>query len=91
MARRLDLGDIEFEDYEKPSRCDICNGALKYSGLGEYVCNECGSVQYDDYGKVRIYLEKNPGATLYRVENETGVSAKIIRSLVRDGKFDLRA
>ena len=89
-------GEIDFdkllreEEYNKPVKCSKCGKLLTYYGLGEYKCEACGFTEYDDYGLVRAYIEKNPGATIAQVERATGVSQKIINSLVRRGKLDIK-
>ena len=90
MANKLNLDDLLYEEYDKPVTCEKCGGGLDYLGLGEYACNDCGNHQFDDYGKVRLYLEKNPKATVYKVEAATGVSIRVIHALIRDGKFELK-
>lgn len=82
-------GLIREPDMNKPSFCSKCGCPLTYKGLGEYVCDSCGFHEFDDYGKVRIYLEKHPGATIVQVETGTGVSQKVINQLVEAGKFTI--
>ena len=75
---------------------------LVYKGLGEYRCEECGESEYDDYGKVRSYLEKHKGANVSRsylekhkganvsdISIETGVSRKSIRQMVKENRFEV--
>lgn len=91
------INDINMEgllrdtEYNVPVRCSKCGSMLKYVGVGEYKCEACGFTEYDDYGLVRAYLEKNPGSTAVQVENATGVSQKTIANMVRSGKLELRA
>lgn len=87
-------GEVNFEgllretDYEIPVNCGKCGSRLKYVGLGEYKCENCKETVFDDYGKVRTFLEKNPGANGIQVERATGVSRKVIATLIRKGKLD---
>ena len=60
-----------------------------FKGVGEYRCEECKAVDYDDYGKVRLYIEEHPGANAAQVEDNTGVSQKIIRRLLKDGRIEV--
>ena len=55
-------GLLRNDPYNVPVRCSKCGKMLKYMGVGEYKCEACGFTEYDDYGLVRSYLEKNPGA-----------------------------
>ena len=43
-------------DIFRPTICKSCGGVMVYKGLGEYQCEECGQMDYDDYGKGRNYL-----------------------------------
>jgi len=78
---------IREEEYSKPIRCSKCGKMLKYIGVGEYKCEACGFTEYDDYGLVRSFLEKNPGANIMQVETATGVTKKTINGLVKSGKL----
>ena len=75
------------EGYRKPVCCSKCGKLLTYKGVGEYKCDACGFTEYDDYGLVRAYLEKNPGATMVQVETATKVPKKTLNAFVREGKF----
>lgn len=75
------------DDYNKPEKCSKCGGRMKYTGLGEYKCEGCGIVDYDDYGKVRVFLEKNPGANIVQTEAMTGVPQRLIKQMIKEGKF----
>ncbi|MCR5357346.1 MAG: hypothetical protein K6E63_08065 [Lachnospiraceae bacterium] len=88
----------EFNDRETrsvipgmPVRCTECEGQLKYRGLGQYVCTDCGNIEMDDYGKVRYYLEKHPGANQRDVSIATGVPAARIRQLLLDERIEITA
>ena len=74
-----------------PVRCSECEGKLKYRGLGQYVCEDCGHVEMDDYGKVRAYLEEHPGAMQRDVSIATGVPTARIRQLLLDERIEISA
>lgn len=75
---------------DRPVNCSKCGSFLKYQGLGEYRCEDCGYREYDNYGKVRAFLEKNPGASVVQVEAATKVPQKIVYQLVTEGKLEIR-
>jgi len=75
---------------DKPVNCSKCGSFLTYKGLGEYICDSCGFREYDNYGKVRAYLEKNPGANVIQVEAATKVPQKIVYQFVTEGKLEIR-
>ena len=77
------------EQYHVPQVCKECGGVMVFKGVGEYHCEECSAVDYDDYGKVRLYIEEHPGANAAQVEDNTGVTQKIIRRLLKDGRIEV--
>lgn len=72
-----------------PRQCVKCGGVMIFKGLGEYQCEDCGELAYDDYGKVRAYIEEHKGATAAQVEEAVGVSQKTIRYLLREGRLEV--
>ncbi len=77
------------DDYHIPRVCEECGGVMVFKGVGEYHCEDCGKVEYDDYGKVRLFLEKKPGANAVEVEKETGVSQKTIRQMLKESRLQV--
>lgn len=75
--------------YDRPFICSKCGGDLIFKGVGEYHCEKCNGVEYDDYGKVRLYLEKNKGANVMQIEEATGVSKKAINQMVKEERFEV--
>jgi len=78
-----------FDVYHVPRLCKDCGGVMIYKGVGEYRCEDCNYLDYDDYGKVRLYIERHRGATAMEIESYTGVSQRIIRKLLRDGRIEI--
>lgn len=74
-----------------PTYCEDCGGVMIFKGVGEYRCEDCGSLEYDDYGKVRNYIEKHPGATSAQVSAETGVSQKSIMAMLKEERLEIAA
>ena len=74
-----------------PTFCAKCGGVMVFKGVGEYKCEDCGNLDYDDYGKVRNYIEKNPGATSAQTSAETGVSQKSIRGMLKEERLEIAA
>ena len=67
---------FETNQYNAPKKCELCEGHMVFKGIGEYACEDCGVKAYDDYGKVRLYVESHRGANAAEIENQTGVSQK---------------
>ncbi len=67
---QVSLKDFERALYKRKisdHRCKDCGGRVSYSIVeGSYTCQECGSVEKDNYGKIKDMLERNPA--LSRIE-----------------------
>lgn len=84
------LEQFDHINLNKPVKCEKCDCEnIKYNGIGEYECEECKFVMYDDYGKVRNYIEEHPGATATDVSLAVGVSKEKIRRLLREDKIQI--
>lgn len=75
--------------YHVPRTCRECGGVMIFKGVGEYHCEDCGFVDYDDYGKVRMYIEDHKGATAAEIEKEVGVAQRTVRRLLKDGRLEI--
>ncbi len=73
----------------RPTLCKSCEGIMVYCGLGEYRCEECGLTEFDDYGKVRDYLEHHHGANVAEISDATGVTHKSIRDMIKENRFEV--
>lgn len=60
-----------------------------YKGIGEYECEDCRDLAYDDYGMTRNYIETHPGANTAQISANTGVSQKSIRNMLKEGKLEV--
>lgn len=78
------------DPYHSPIRCEACGGtALTFMGVGEYRCNRCKALQYDDYGKARNYIETHKGATAAEIAFATGVEQKVINTMLREERLEI--
>lgn len=84
-AEKIDL----MNQYNIPRVCTKCGGVMVFKGVGEYHCEDCGDVAYDDYGKVRLYIEEHKGATAAQIESAIGVSQRTIRKLLKEGRLEV--
>ena len=83
----LKLRDADI--YHRPVLCEKCGGLMIFKGVGEYQCEDCKFVAYDDYGKTRLYIEKHRGATAAEVELHTGVAQKTIRQMLKENRLEI--
>lgn len=79
----------EVNTYNRPTYCAECGGVMVFKGVGEYQCEECGILAYDDYGKARNYLEEHTGATSAQVSEATGVSQRAIREMLKESRLEI--
>lgn len=75
--------------YHIPRKCKICGGFMIYEGIGEYSCEDCKAIDYDDYGKVRRYIETHRGANATEIEAATGVTRRTIRKMLEDSRIQI--
>lgn len=80
---------MELNEYHRPKVCTVCGGIMVFKGVGEYQCEECKSLDYDDYGKVRLYIEGHKGATASEIEAATGVKQRTIRNMLKEGRLEV--
>ena len=70
-----------------PTSCPRCRNKLEYRGEGEYRCKACGHKVYDDYGKIKRYINEHGTAPIVDLSKATGVPQEIIELLIEKGKF----
>ena len=83
------MNSWELDYYERAYTCEKCGNDMIFKGVGEYQCEKCNHIMYDDYGKVRLYIETHRGATAAEVESNTGVSQKAIRRMLRESRLEI--
>lgn len=76
-------------NYNRPYVCQACGGMMVFKGVGEYQCEDCSELAYDDYGKARNYLEAHPGATTAQISEKTGVTQKAIRQMLKESRLEI--
>lgn len=87
----LKMEALGITNYNRPYICKGCGGFMVFKGCGEYECEDCRKKDYDDYGKVRNYIEKHAGANSAEIEAETGVTQKSIRQMLKESKLEVTA
>ena len=87
MNHISDFKDLDV--YNRPTECPECGGVMVFKGCGEYKCEKCRYVAYDDYGKVRNYVEKHGGSTAAQVSEATGVKQKTIRTMLKESRLEI--
>lgn len=77
------------DNYHRPTVCKECGGAMIFKGVGEYHCEKCKAVAYDDYGIVRLYIEQHKGATAAQIEADTGIPQRTIRQMLKEDRLEV--
>ena len=73
----------------RPISCKKCNGKLFYMGSGKYKCDPCETEYYDDFGKVKEFLEEHGPAPALMIAEHTGVNFELIDLFLRKGKLEI--
>lgn len=80
---------ISPDNYHRPTICKKCGGIMIFKGVGEYQCEKCKAVDYDDYGIVRAYIEQHHGATAAQIEDATGIPQRTIRQMLKEERLEV--
>ncbi|HKM33304.1 MAG TPA: hypothetical protein VJY54_00985 [Lachnospiraceae bacterium] len=80
---------IKLDEYHTPRVCEKCGGVMIFKGVGEYHCEDCKAVAFDDYGKVRLYIESHRGSNVSEIEAATGVKQRVIRIMLKEGRLEV--
>ncbi|MBR1477725.1 MAG: hypothetical protein IJ608_07165 [Lachnospiraceae bacterium] len=84
-----DMSKLIYE--KKPTFCSKCGRPLTFRGRGAYECEHCGFMEYDDFGKIDQYLEKNGPSPAHEISRGTGVPTARVRELLVEGRLEARA
>ena len=68
-----------------PIECEFCGGDIEQSSKGGYFCVACGKENFDDFHKIRNYIEKYGPAPAVVISRNTGVSMKTIEHFRANG------
>lgn len=68
--------------------CRGCRKMFQYV-MGDELCPKCKQIEEELFQKVKEYLRQNPGANMYMVNQETGVSAKLLEKFLRQGRLEV--
>lgn len=84
MAR---LEDLLLE--KNLGKCPDCGGKLEYKYSGIYECVDCHKEVYDDFGKVKKYIEEHGPAPANEISQQTGVAMNVINKFLRKGRVEI--
>ena len=81
--------DIKWILGDRPVVCSKCSASLYYKGSGRYECSECKHNEYDDFGKVKLFIDEHGPSNASLISKETGVSMEKLNVMLRDGKVEI--
>ena len=68
-----------------PVECEFCGGDIDRGSKGEYICVACGKENFDDFNKIRNYIQKYGPAPAIVVSRNTGVPMATIEYFRANG------
>lgn len=72
-----------------PVECEFCGGSVEQISLGIYRCLKCGGENFDDYQKIRSFLEKVGSAPAMVISRNTGVSVRTIEHFFHEEYLEI--
>lgn len=66
--------------------CIRCGKVFMF--VSKRVCPACQREMDELFEKVRLYVKKNPGATVVEIAEHFGVDEQLVSEFVREGRFD---
>ncbi len=83
------MGKQEELKLHKPWFCSKCGGELKPVCSGTYECTVCKNLEYDDFGKVKKYIEENGRQPAVILAEKTGVAIATIDTFLKTGRLEI--
>ena len=68
--------------------CRSCKKMFQHI-TGPELCPKCKQAEEEMFQNVKEYLREHPGANMYEVNQETGVSATLIEKFLRQGRLQV--
>lgn len=67
-----------------PVVCEDCGGEVVQKEDGRYFCKKCGKEHFDDFGKIRNYLEKAGPRPAMVIARNTGVPIRSVNRFLEE-------
>lgn len=80
---------LTLKDIMRPMFCKKCGGKYEYKALGEYECPECGFIELDEYGKIRVFLDEHGPMPAVKISAATKVPIPVIDQYLREGRLEI--
>ena len=82
--RKIDNRKNAFRINKIPVFCVKCNRQLENVDVGTYTCPVCNRVYYDDFTKIRNFIEANGPSPAHVIAKGTGLPKETIRQFFSD-------
>ncbi|KXG78632.1 hypothetical protein [Thermotalea metallivorans] len=77
-------------DFYTSKTCKRCKRLIRTSSIYGY-CENCEEIMHEAYIKIKNYLQDFPAATTMEIQNELGISVKIIHHLIAEGRVSFHS
>ncbi len=81
------LEDVMLEN--NMAHCEKCGGRLVYKYSGIYECEGCHMEVYNDFGRVKKYIEDHGPTPANEISQNTGVGLATINKFLRAGRVEI--
>ena len=71
------------------AKCEKCGSRLVYKYSGIYECEGCHIEVYDDFGRVKKYIEDHGPSSANEISMNTGVDLSTINKFLRLGRVEI--
>lgn len=72
-----------------PVECEYCGGEVSEESIGVYRCMSCGRENYDDFHKIRNYLDRVGPRPAMVIARSTGVPVRTIEYFFREEYLEI--
>ena len=69
--------------------CERCGRIFSFNGYGAFFCPSCKLIDFEEFDRVREFLNKNGLANIYEISEATGVSEKTIRRYLAESRLEI--
>ncbi len=81
---KVDTRSNAFRINKIPMQCEQCGTKLQSVGEGAYRCVKCNIEYYDDFRKIRNFINQNGPAPAMTISRATGVSLQTVNHYFKD-------